>query len=75
MHTHHRAVSEKMQARSRERYCDPNGLPDHVRHARCVCGNVLLIERVPSIEGSRWDVYCICGHRYPLPKEYWHDED
>ena len=54
-------------------YRDARELPGCVRFARCVCGKILMIERIPDVLGSVWDVFCICGRRYPIPKGYEHD--
>ena len=70
MHTHHRVAAGRLRV---YKYHDPRVVPDCVRYSRCVCGKILMIERVPDVLGSVWDCYCICGRRYPIPKGYAHD--
>jgi hypothetical protein len=75
MNTHHRAVSERIQARSRNKYCQPEPLPEYTRYSRCVCGQKLCIQRIPYPEKSIYILWCYCGHSFQLPDDFvWVEE-
>jgi hypothetical protein len=54
----------------RKYWADPVRIPEHVRFAKCVCGKLLIQDRIPDVGGPVYDAYCLCGHRYQLPKGY-----
>lgn len=67
MRTHQRVDSAWKRNKD---WRDPEPVPENVKHCVCVCGHKLAIERIPDVEGSVYDAFCMCGHRWPLPKGY-----